>query len=1430
MEDPAMSVEELSVSQRSDRRSFTALIAGRAVKRRRLQSVEELQQAALQLISHNHNLSDLILEAGSGAEAGGEICEGAAGSGYVPDKNTVGKVGASLLEGELQRQAGELGVPVGVLCVQVVMEKLTGLNLRGSGETAMIDSTQRAELAVLLQAVRELLRVFSPKLLWQQYWKTQPVLEVVYCLHAEEILPLQNLLHSEPAVCVWLVSQLQSLCGCRASDPEDEEVQRRILSAVVSVLVGSGFEDSVDSAVSRSCCSVLDHMLSWLLDSLGNTDPSQSDPPAAAVWLQVFDPALLGVSVSEETLRRFYTHSLTHILTHRPQLKVSDAISMQSQWSFTKTPRLLTDLYCKVCMVFSVEVVLAHLQQVLETHEVNWQNVLSCVSTLLVYQTNTHSCLRELLSRLLTSAFESYDVERMITAFLLARQGALEGPAVFPSYSDWFKVCFGGASGYHGNSKKSLVFLLKFLSDLVPFDPPQYLKVHVMYPPFVSVKHRSLLQEYVSLARTRLADLKVSVEEMGLFEVVSGAAAEDQLQCPAQQDVEKAIALFQSTGRISVTVMEASIFRRPYFLSRFLPVLLTPRVLPETPDTRMAFIEALRKAEKIPAALYSSYTESCLRERQVHRAGVHSSQEQEGNPQILLKAQLQELRRLLSAGAAEGDVRAQLANISHSLYSVCADSPDEPAERTVITLTLDQPPPPHTTAVVNVILQSFCQCVLEACRVSPPHRQGQWAGQFVKMLLGHTKIYTALLHRVSQLLQIQGPSLAAPHVLGLAVFLVELHVCRSSCSPVKLSSPRCICVSPAEALSSVLPSSTKTHMDFSLRLCVCAMCYALCRSSSHTESLSHFIPGHLYKQLMFLVPRLLPETRECVLAVERSVCGGQDEAASVSGWASVTDPTVSVRSSARALWTHSAVRNLQEHPEYQLSFSEWLLAELRVQRSVDALTDTERQVYEHWVCQQWFLPRSVSSGGCGGNTETACSYIINSLLDMSLQPVQDPSAPPHTDSCSTDILSRLQELLWELQFSRDQSRTEREGGHFLWDLIDQRCSATSGPEHMGSELELQRILHTCNRVLLALPAAVLVRVSRVGGRRVLDCRSLIEHINNHQRRVCCPAGVLSCSLTTHFLKAVLSASAGCECPAEAVNASLSQIHLQCPLLLFSAGHWWGFVRPVLCSLWGRLVGGEEPALIQILNDCHQWASRSVGGLCADSSAPAELLAVCLHSELQGGDAECIKSQLMLSERNRQVLVFLLFLYITDFLSAQLSSQGEKSVNHTKDLSGHLLSLLADSSDWLSLFHQSGSGTDLRVRNEEQSIYHCVSMVSTDANIRLMPFAFYSVLSGVDECVMMRASKAPGFLYTVVMSYAALLKLFLHGHTAAISSETPQQILSKAQQIVLKCVRLSPHSALTVSQRSQLEAECAELDPEVTAALSTLHSDDLGFDF
>ncbi|GAA6080361.1 Fanconi anemia group A protein isoform X1, partial [Tachysurus ichikawai] len=162
-------------------------------------------------------------------------------------------------ECELRRQAEEMCVPVSVLSVRMLMERLKAL--QGDTVSAMMDSAHRAELIMLLCAAQELLNVgvFSPKLFWQEYWKSQPVLEVVYRLHTEELLPLQYILTSEAGVHVWLASQLQSLCECRVTE-EEGVMRHHILSTVVCVLVRLGFENAQDSGVSHSCCAVLDSM------------------------------------------------------------------------------------------------------------------------------------------------------------------------------------------------------------------------------------------------------------------------------------------------------------------------------------------------------------------------------------------------------------------------------------------------------------------------------------------------------------------------------------------------------------------------------------------------------------------------------------------------------------------------------------------------------------------------------------------------------------------------------------------------------------------------------------------------------------------------------------------------------------------------------------------------------------------------------------------------------------------------------------------------------------------------------------------------------------------------------------------------------------------------------------------------------------------
>ncbi|XP_039892230.1 Fanconi anemia group A protein isoform X2 [Simochromis diagramma] len=1426
----------------SQKRTLSSLLAGRELKRPKLTDAQRLQEAAIQLLEQQQNICSLFREVGRS-----ETCN--LSSHQDGEKNQVASEGlsstitGSLLASELRRQAVQLGVPVAVLSVKTVLERLKEITEETSEreeeeeETRreMLTSSQRVQLCVLLESSRELLSqgAICPKLLWQEYMRDQrlPKLEMVYYLHSYNILNLKYILESDEEVRSWLVSQLRLLCGWRPPQEEEEtkQLQQKVLSSVVGVLVGAGFElrrdpAAADRRLSLLCCSILDDLLFWVLDIVDESLTLESAEAGAELWIQIFDASLCGVSVSADCLQRFFKHSLTQTLTYKPRLKVSDAITLQNEWTFAKASRLLTSLFRQLAVVFSVEQLLRHLQQVLETHEVNWKHVLCFLSTLLVYYHCAQPSLKELLSRLLNSAFEGYDLENLITAFLLARQGGLEGPSIFPSYSDWFKMSFGGGSSYHASSKKSLVFLLKFLSDLVPFEPPQYLKVHILHPPYVPVKHRSLLMEYVSLAKTRLADLKESVEDMGLYEDVSAAGTSVQPQCQAAQDVDKAVSLFESTGRISATVMEASIFRRPYFLTRFLPALLTPRVLPVKVDARMSFIEALKKADKIPAAQYSSYMESCQKQRQQNMNATCS----DGNddPLEVLKIQLEEFAELVVDGN-DGDMSAQLSRISHTLSVIFPGRPDDPIGQKVISLHTDAPPSSELhVKVVNMILRNFCQCLLNSSKSNPPNRQSPWASRFVSALLGNTQLLSSLIHRLWDLLHNQWLSLNAAHILGLAAFLVHLYSLVSRGPLVQLVPPIRLEPVPAEeALSLALSCSTHANMLFCARLCVAAVCYGICREDSLPQQ-QDCIPHSLYKKLLYLIPRLLPEARGTVADAGLSE---QLEEKQTGLWSSITDSNNTWRKTAWHLWRNAAFQQLGQIPQYQLLFSEWLANELRVLRSEDALPDAERQEYQQWACMELYLIRPEKQGGCGGDMKNLCSHLLNAIMDQQLS-WQSLEAQQHRvpgrGTCLPDILSRLQELVYEMDMmERSGSRGSRAGvGDFLFEVLFQRCSSTVTSQSISTDVSLQRLLHTWNRVLLALPAVLLIKVNTDGEGTTLSCNRLIEHINQHQRKACSPAGVLSCKITAHFLRGLLGASVRCGQPRYEVNKAWSQISVQCPVLLISTVHWWQRLRPVLLSLWRRLCDEQTlPEQLQLVTECQHWAcSLEKGQLLQMPPAAALLLAASLHRVWRGCEANKLSFKAALNflrpdrdSKYRQVLVFLLFLCVNDHLTTLLYPQ-ERSYEEGRALCTELLAVLMDSPDWLLIFKSS-----------EQSIYQSVTMVTSDDFTKLMPWAFCSLLLLQSAELLQRAVRCPGFLHTAIVCYLSMLQLFLEGDTQSPDTESskkqlvaePSHILGRTKQFLLRAISQTPLTLLSSGQLRQLESLSAELDPELAAALS-----------
>ncbi|KAM9854727.1 Fanconi anemia group A protein [Aulostomus maculatus] len=1429
-----MSLSE-SCESVSQKRTLSSLLAGRVVKRPRQGDGERLQEAVLQLLEQEQDLLSLLRE----AENPNPLNHFSAESGESEQAVSQGipsTIAGSLLVCELRRQATQLGVPLAAMSVKMVLERLTDITetqeVKEDKRRAILTSSQRVQLCALLESCRELQShgAICPQLLWQEYRRDQrrPKLDVVYHLHLCNILTLKDILESDEGVRSWLVSQLKALCSWTPPQGEKEakQVQQKVLSTVVGVLVGTGFQSRQEAAASQRrrssllCCSVMDDMLFWLLDTGDNSSTQQSAGSGAELWCQLFDASLCEVSASSEALQLFFTHSLTQTLTYKPRLTVSDAITLQNEWTFAKSNRLLTSLFRKLAVIFSVEQLLRHLQQVLETHEVNWKHVLCFISTLLVYNPRAQPSLRELLSRLLSSAFEGYDLENMITAFLLARQGALEGPAIFPSYSDWFKVSFGGGGVYHATSKKSLVFLLKFLSDLVPFEPPQYLKVHLLHPPYVPVKHRSLLMEYVSLAKTRLADLKESVEEMGLYGDVSGAAgAAAQPQCQAVQDVEKAISLFESTGRISATVMEASIFRRPYFLTRFLPALLKPRVLPVKADAWMSFIEALKKADKVPAAQFSSYVESCKRLRQQKRSVVDA--DAHDDPCQVLQFQLQELRQLVADGN-EGETSAQLSRISHTLNVILPGHPDDLAGQKVIKLQTDTPQLPELhIKVVDMILRNFCQCTLDSSGANPPNKQNLWASAYVSTLLGNPQLLSSLLQRLWHLFHHQAPSLSAAHLLGLAAFVVHLHASVSHSPLAQMAPPlRAEPVPVAEALCSALVCNTNASMLFCVRFCVAAVCYGICRGDSLPQQPQQdYILSSLYKKLLYLIPRLLPEARR---TLEDGPVGEHWEENNLRVWNSSTDTNSSWRKTACSLWRHPVFRQLQHLPQYQLLFTEWLSHELRVQRSEDALSDPERLEYQQWACLELYLPQPEEQGGCGGDMKRLCSHLLNAVMEQQLSEKSLGRLDVlHTGSCLPDILCRLQELVCEMELTSLSGTGQTHVCDFLFELASQRFSAS---ESVNSQLSLQHTLDTWNRVLLALPSVSFIKVKTEGSRVTLDCDKLIQHVNQHQRKMCLPVGLLSFHLTSHFLRGVLCASLRCGRSGENFNKAWSQISIHCPLLLLSTAYWWERLSRIAVSLWSRLCDGETlPEQLQLLSDSQNWTcSLKKGQLLQIPSAPALVVAASLYSSWRGcaEDEQDLRAALNMlrTERDyREVLVLLLFLCVNSYLLALLYPQ-ERSHQTSRSLCTQVLTVLVDSldSDWLLIF-----------KANEKCV---VTMVTSAEFTRLMPWAFFSLLQQQRAELLHKVLCCPGFLNIAVSCYISLLQLCLDGHTPALitelpdsQTEEPSQILSQAKLFVLRAISQTSPTSLSSRQLSQLESQCAGLDPEVAAALS-MHLD------
>lgn len=423
-------------------------------------------------------------------------------------------------------------------------------------------------------------------------------LELLCRLHSGSVMCIEDYIAlnvQKPQVIADLSRSLFTCCQhCEQNEPF-----AFTFSVFMCSLVSSAYSTSDHSTASPSirkvCRTVLETVLQRLLKA--------NEEGQAVTCGDLLGPLLKRPLVQHSAIRCYAQELLSCILAYNPVYKVAQAMSNHHKWTYKKCSPWLFGMFQKAMQVLTVADVTSQLCKTLNSKEVNWYMLLTALS---VYVTTYHDCklLIGLIETLLKTAFKCLDMEYLVSAILLARHAAQEAPQIFPPYSSWFEKYFGFSDTTCANSSRTFAFLVKFLSDMVPFEQAKYLKAHLQKPAYASPECRVLYHDYVALAKTRLQDLETADERNTL--------CEDQEQlAQVHGSVQKAIEDFAVKGKLSRSVIEASIFKKPYFTGQFLPVLLNAKNFSDERDVVRNMAQKLLQHGKISRERYDKFIDEC---------------------------------------------------------------------------------------------------------------------------------------------------------------------------------------------------------------------------------------------------------------------------------------------------------------------------------------------------------------------------------------------------------------------------------------------------------------------------------------------------------------------------------------------------------------------------------------------------------------------------------------------------------------------------------------------------------------------------------------------------------------------------------------------------------------------------------------------------
>lgn len=943
-------------------------------------------------------------------------------------------------------------------------------------------------------------------------------LEVLWTLHETGVMTVEAYLTYKQNEACFVNELVQQICVSLEVKPDEKFG----LEGFINYLSQLAFPEkcNIDKVpLKKFINGILDSAILKLIDTL--------TPNSNPVRLPV---ASLQQASSIDWVRRQYSHVIVLVLTHRPTKAIS-AFNIQADFTYARSSPLLISMFKQLLLVLDNEEVVDMLRQV-QDRPINWPHLLTLISTLVVCLPAATDCLFEFVHSLLGTGLDKSDTDQVTAAFLLARQVCMEGTHVAMPYQDWFQRMFGDGSRSLTTTRKTFTVLMRFLTDLVPYESTTHLKVHILRPPFVPPKCRELLTDYIMLAKTRLADLKDPID------LTCDRQEEDKGKILEQteKDVQLALSAFEGTNKIPSSVMEASIFRKPYFIGRFMPALLKPRPLPDIPDVRMRFIDMLKRIEKIPVNMYSAYMTACRQEANKLLQDVFPEDEEDDitemvmDPLEQLDHRLDQLIDKVTLGPAsqhhslkEPELMAILREkLSVVLNEECNQSP----LRDVVTINIHSPHLSLThVKVVDMLLNAVCRLTSHSFQTDQPDLN--WGTQLVSVAGEFPTLHKALYTRIWKLTMETGSKLEDHHIGGIAMMMCQM------CVLSDLFGEACVQICGTVSLTGVFSHLVWSQgsvwsadcMQFMLRLSTAYLqCVFSCLDGTQLVSLKeNVIPRSLVSLFMFLCCRLMPETRN----------------------------HHNPRGSGEFRLTHIIYRSKKFTEccqDIQLSFKDWVTMEMTVCPNFDILSFHERREYHCWCIYQKFL---VTIAKCermdtGSRSEQlsgreACSVLMESLLSHNISRVRE--ATPTCGQCElrdrrtgyggqADLMYLLQEMVTLLSGNEQNSDSP-------W-LLQELTKSLQ--QHSNDSLGTEAVLHQFLRIAMCLPAHLFYcdNVHKLNNAGLsVSC----DVINNYLKHGLCSGGHFPLSVTQFLIKGLS------DC---AQYTDVSQVFIQAPILAISA--------------------------------------------------------------------------------------------------------------------------------------------------------------------------------------------------------------------------------------------------------------------------------------